>query len=63
MSNIQNIQSSYGLDVEEELTKMLSEQLAREIDKQIIKELFHKKNLRKEKIDRIYGNRIINNSN
>lgn len=50
----QNIQGSYGLDAEEQLIKMLSEQLAKEIDKEIINELFHKRNLRKEKIKKIY---------
>lgn len=60
---MQNIKNGYGINVEEELTKMLSEHLAREIDKEIINKLFSKRNLRKGKIDKIYGNRVTNNSN
>lgn len=33
------ISSSYGLDIEEQLTKMLSEQIAREIDRDILRGL------------------------
>ena len=31
--------SSYGLDIEEQLTNMLSEQIAREIDRDILRSL------------------------
>ena len=40
----------YGIDIENELTSILSQQLAAEIDKEIIKELFKKQNIRKDKI-------------
>jgi hypothetical protein len=33
------ISSSYGLDIEEQLTNMLSEQIAREIDRDILRGL------------------------
>jgi hypothetical protein len=41
-------------DIEAELTRILSEELAKEIDKQIIEELFNKKNIRKGKIGKIF---------
>lgn len=43
----------YEKDVVDELTSMLSEELAKSIDAEIIKELFKKENLRKEKIKNI----------
>jgi len=43
----------YGIDIENELTSILSQQLAAEIDKEIIKELFKKQNIRKDKIRNI----------
>lgn len=43
----------YGIDIENELTSILSQQLAAEIDKEIIKELFKKQNIRKYKIRNI----------
>lgn len=35
--NKENIDDIYGLDIENELTSMLSEHLAKEIDKEILK--------------------------
>ena len=52
MNSNQNI-TTYGLDIEDELTKILSEELAKEIDKEILKELFKKQNNRKDKIRNI----------
>lgn len=54
-----NTISSYGNDIESELTKILSEQLAREIDKEILRGLGlepdrHKR--RKNSINKIYNN-------
>ena len=43
-------------DIEAELTRILSEELTREIDKQIIEELFNKRNMRKGKIEKIFKN-------
>jgi hypothetical protein len=37
---IQDIDSSYGIDVENELSSMLSEQIAMSIDSEIIKNIF-----------------------
>ena len=45
--------TTYGIDIENELTSILSQQLAAEIDKEIIKELFKKQNIRKDKIRNI----------
>lgn len=39
-NNIQDLSSSYGLDVENELTTMLSNELAKSIDAEIMKNLF-----------------------
>jgi len=44
---------SYGIDVEKELTSLLSEELAKSIDAQIIKNLFSKKTQRVGKIRNI----------
>lgn len=41
-------------DIEAELTRILSEELAREIDKQIIADFFRKNRIRKEKIKKIF---------
>jgi hypothetical protein len=42
------------MNPEEELTKMLSEELAKQIDKQILDDLFKKPNIRKGKINKIF---------
>lgn len=42
------------MDIEAELTRILSENLAKEIDKQIIADLFSKNRIRKEKINKIF---------
>lgn len=42
------------MDIEAELTRILSEKLAKEIDKQIIADLFSKNRIRKEKINKIF---------
>lgn len=44
---------SYGIDIEKELTSLLSEELAKSIDAQIIKNLFSKKTQRVGKIRNI----------
>tara|TARA_R110000772_G_scaffold5341_4_gene19183 strand:- start:5112 stop:5420 length:309 start_codon:yes stop_codon:yes gene_type:complete len=41
MNNTQSVSQSYGIDVEEELTKMLSDELAKEIDNQILHEIVY----------------------
>ena len=41
-------------DIEAELTRILSEELTREIDKQIIADFFRKNRIRKEKIKKIF---------
>lgn len=38
---IQNLQIFHNIDVEAELTALLSEEMAREIDREIIKDLLH----------------------
>jgi hypothetical protein len=45
--DVENINEHYGLDIEAELTSMLSDELAKSIDAEIMK------NLKKEKINRI----------
>ncbi len=42
------------MNPEEELTRMLSEELAKEIDKQILSDLFNKRTIRKGKIKNIF---------
>ena len=49
----QTIGESYGIDIEKELTSILSEELAKSIDAQIIKDLFSKKTQRVGKIRNI----------
>lgn len=51
-NNIQDLSSSYGLDVENELTTMLSNELAKSIDAEIMKNLFGS-DKKKNKIGRI----------
>jgi len=48
-------EKSYGIDIEEKLTSMLSDELAKSIDAQIIKELFAKQNRRKSAINEIFS--------
>ncbi len=49
--------SSYSPDIADELTKMLSEQLAKEIDKEILKSLgVYERNIRRKKsIQKIFN--------
>jgi hypothetical protein len=49
--DVQNIGEHYGLDIEEELASMLSHELAKSIDAEIMKNLFGDK--KKDKINRI----------
>jgi hypothetical protein len=51
-----NQTSQYGPDIEAELTKMLSEELARQIDKQILQSLGLKERniVRQDKIRKIF---------
>ena len=50
--DIENIGENYGLDVEKELTSILSEELAKSIDAEIMKNLFGS-DKKKDKINRI----------
>ena len=50
--DVQNIGEHYGLDIEEELTSMLSDELAKSIDAEIMKNLFGG-DKKKGKINRI----------
>lgn len=53
--NIQDLEH-YGLDIEDELTSMLSNELSKEIDKQILRSLGieSKKDRRKTSIENIF---------
>jgi predicted HAD superfamily phosphohydrolase YqeG len=53
-----NTVSPYGKDIESELTKILSEQIAKEIDREIIRNLgLEPRNKRRKKsINKIYKN-------
>ncbi len=53
-----NTVSPYGKDIESELTKILSEELAREIDREILKDLdiLERPIRRKKSINKIYKN-------
>ncbi len=54
-----NTVSPYGKDIESELTKILSEELAREIDREILKSLGiepDRNKRRKKSINKIYKN-------
>ena len=56
-SEADKLSSHYGLDVADEMTKMLSEQLAKEIDKQILRNLGiepDRNKRRKNSINKIY---------
>jgi len=50
-TDIQNIVEHYGLDLENELTSMLSDELSKSIDAEIIKSLFG--DFKKNKINKI----------
>ncbi len=50
--DVENIGENYGLDVEKELTSILSEELAKSIDAEIMKNLFGS-DKKKDKINRI----------
>ncbi len=50
--DVENINEHYGLDIEAELTSMLSDELAKSIDAEIMKNLFGG-DKKKEKINRI----------
>jgi hypothetical protein len=50
--DVQNIGEHYGLDIEEELTSMLSDELSKSIDAEIMKNLFGG-DKKKGKINRI----------
>jgi len=50
--DVQNIGEHYGLDVEKELTSMLSDEIAKSIDAEIMKNLFGS-DKKKDKINRI----------
>lgn len=50
--DVQNIGEHYGLDIEEELTSMLSDELAKSIDAEIMKNLFGS-DKKRDKINRI----------
>jgi hypothetical protein len=54
----ENTVSPYGKDIESELTKILSEELAREIDREILKDLdiLERPIRRKKSINKIYKN-------
>lgn len=56
-NNIEDISSVYGMNIENELTSMLSDELAKSIDAQIIKELFANKNRRKSSINKIFSSK------
>ena len=49
--DVENIREHYGMDVESELTSMLSDELSKSIDAEIMKNLFS--DFKKDKINRI----------
>lgn len=51
-----SIQESYGIDIENELSSMLSDEIAKSIDSEILKGLFEKAKpvKRRSSIDKIY---------
>jgi hypothetical protein len=56
---VDKLSSHYGLDIEEQLTKMLSEQLTREIDREVLKSLgieLDRNKRRKNSINKIFKN-------
>jgi thymidylate synthase len=50
--DVENIGEHYGLDIEKELTSMLSDELAKSIDAEIMKNLFGS-DKKKDKINKI----------
>ena len=50
--DVENIGENYGLDIEKELTSMLSDELAKSIDAEIMKNLFGS-DKKKDKINKI----------
>lgn len=57
---IQDIGSSYGVDIEDKLTSMLSEELAKEIDKDILRGLGLEPDRNKRRVNSI--NKIFKSS-
>jgi hypothetical protein len=49
--DVENINEHYGLDIEAELTSMLSDELSKSIDAEIMKNLFS--DFKKDKINKI----------
>jgi hypothetical protein len=59
-NDVKNISGHYGMDIEDELSSMLSEELAKSIDAEIMKRLFSESKLDKinkilEKINKLNG--------
>ena len=54
-----SIQESYGIDIENELSSMLSDEIAKSIDAEILKGLFEKAKpvKRRSSIEKIYKNK------
>ena len=50
-NDVKNISDHYGMDIESELTSMLSEELSKSIDAEIMKNLFS--DFKKDKINKI----------
>jgi hypothetical protein len=50
--DVENISENYGIDVEKELTSILSDELSKSIDAEIMKNLFGS-DKKKDKINRI----------
>ena len=50
-NDVKNISDHYGIDAESELTSMLSDELAKSIDAEIMKNLFS--DFKKDKINKI----------
>ncbi len=44
---------NYGINIEEELSKILSEELAKQIDREIINNIFNTKNKKRIFLDKI----------
>ena len=50
-NDVKNISDHYGMDIESELTSMLSDELSKSIDAEIMKNLFS--DFKKDKINKI----------
>jgi hypothetical protein len=50
-NDVKNISDHYGIDIESELTSMLSDELSKSIDAEIMKNLFS--DFKKDKINKI----------